>query len=312
MDRTRDRKRTLLVCLLLTAAIVAVYEQVFRHEFIIYDDGQYIVDNPRVAGGLSWANVCWAFTSTYASNWHPLTWISHMLDVQLFGLKPGWHHLVSLAFHTASSLLLFLLLKRITGAFWRSAVVAAFFALHPLHVESVAWAAERKNVLSGLFFVMTLIAYAKYVSAKECQVSGVKCQVSRGEGRGTMPPGQNSSFIIHHSSFWYCLALALFALGLMSKPMLVTLPFVLLLLDYWPLRRLQSSTLNPQPYCHFLLKSSLSSPSRLLRVPSPSSPNMPEALWSRWSMCLSKHGSAMPWSLTGLTWRRCFGPPGWQ
>jgi tetratricopeptide (TPR) repeat protein len=210
MHRIRTALPTLLVCLVLAAAIVAVFQPLCRNDFIIFDDPQYITENPHVLSGLRWANVVWAFTSSYASNWHPLTWLSHMVDVQLFGLQPGRHHLVSLLFHAANSLLLFLVLKSMTGALWRSAFVAALFALHPLHVESVAWAAERKDVLSTFFFMLTLWAYARYA----------RCP--------TLSALRSSS---------YALALVFFALGLMSKPMLVSTPFVLLLLDYWPLSR---------------------------------------------------------------------------
>jgi len=193
------------VCLALTLATLAVYWPVTSHPFVNYDDPDYIVENSHVNSGLSWTNVVWAFENKHAGNWHPLTWISHMLDCQMFGLNPAGHHLVSVLFHIANSLLLFLFLTRTTGALWRSALVAAFFAWHPLHVESVAWAAERKDVLSAFFWMLTLVVYAGY--AKK-------------------PDG-----------FRYSLALLLFACGLLSKAMVVTLPFVLLLLDFWPLNR---------------------------------------------------------------------------
>lgn len=193
--------------LLLFAVTCAVYWQVSDHEFVHYDDGRYITENPQVKAGVTREGIRWAFTSTYASNWHPLTWLSHMIDVQLFGLRPGAHHVVNVLFHAANTVLLFLLLLRMTGAHWRSAFVAALFALHPLHVESVAWVAERKDVLSTLFFMLTLLFYDQYVKR----------------------PGP----------FRYLFTLCTFALGLMSKPMLVTLPFILLLMDYWPLGRLQ-------------------------------------------------------------------------
>jgi hypothetical protein len=195
-----------LMSLLLAVVTCAVYWQVGSHQFVNYDDGRYILENPHVRTGLTGENVIWAFTSTYASNWHPLTWLSHMLDVQLFGLNPGPHHLVNVLIHAVNTILLFLLLLRITGAFWQSVFVAALFALHPLHVESVAWVAERKDVLSAFFFMVTLLLYARYVERP---------------GRGR-----------------YLATLGAFAFGLMAKPMLVTLPFVLLLLDYWPLGRL--------------------------------------------------------------------------
>ncbi|NTW57717.1 MAG: tetratricopeptide repeat protein [Nitrospirae bacterium] len=210
-----------MTSLLLVLATCAVYWQVGNHQFVNLDDAKYILENPRVRAGLTGDGLIWAFTSTYASNWHPLTWLSHMLDVQLFGLNPGAHHLVNLLFHAVNTVLLFLLLVRMTGASWQSMIVAALFALHPLHVESVAWVAERKDVLSAFFWMLTLLLYAWYV---------------RRQGR-----------------MRYLLTLCSFALGLLSKPMLVTLPLVLLLLDYWPLGRLQfgeTGTLARQDPAH--------------------------------------------------------------
>jgi len=188
-----------------------VYAPVRQHGFVNLDDAQYVSDNPAVSGGLSGRGVSWAFTTRHAGNWHPLTWLSHMLDVELYGMNAGPHHLTSLLVHVANAVLLFGLLHRMTGALFRSAFVAALFALHPLHVESVAWVAERKDVLSTLFFLLTIRAYLAYVR---------RPRPSR-----------------------YALVLVLFALGLMAKPMLVTLPFVLLLLDYWPLGRAPSRRL---------------------------------------------------------------------
>jgi len=185
---------------------LAVYWQVLGYDFVNYDDDGYIIENPYVREGLTKKSILWAFTSFHLGNWHPVTWISHMLDCELFGLKPGMHHLTNLIFHIANTLLLFLVLRRMTGSIWRSGFVAAVFALHPLHVESVAWIAGRKDVLSTLFWVLTLWAYVRY-----CERLSV---------------------------FRYFLILIFFTLGLMAKPMLITLPFVLLLLDYWPLNRL--------------------------------------------------------------------------
>ncbi len=196
-----------MTSLFLIVVTFVVYWQVVNHQFVNFDDGTYILENPHVKTGLTGEGFIWAFTSTYASNWHPLTWLSHMLDVQLFGLHPGPHHLVNVLFHAINTVLLFLLLLRMTGAYWQSVFVAALFALHPLHVESVAWVAERKDVLSAFFWMLTLLLYAWYVKR----------------------PGPAR----------YLLTLCAFALGLMSKPMLVTLPVVLLLMDYWPLGRLQ-------------------------------------------------------------------------
>ncbi len=194
------------VCLALIAANLIVYASVWHHDFVNYDDNEYVSTNVVVQRGLTWDGASWAFTTGYAANWHPLTWLSHMLDVQLYGLDPGPHHLTNLLFHIANTLLLFGLLHRMTGALGRSAFVAGLFAVHPLHVESVAWVAERKDVLSTLFWMLTLLAYVEYV---------------RRPGLGR-----------------YWAVLLFFALGLMAKPMLVTLPFVLLLLDFWPLGRM--------------------------------------------------------------------------
>jgi len=196
---------TVWIYILLAVVTVATYAQVFEHEFVSYDDPDYITVNPHVQAGLTSTGVTWAFTTVYAANWHPLTWISHMLDWQLFGTQAGAHHLVSVLIHAVSVLLLFAVLTKVTGAVYRSAFVAFVFALHPLHVESVAWASERKDVLSGLFFFLTLWAWLEYLD---------------------------------RPAIWrYLLTAAAFACGLMSKPMLVTLPLVLLLLDVWPLKR---------------------------------------------------------------------------
>ena len=217
-----------LLCLLTLLA----YGPVTRCGFVDFDDANYVSQNPKVQAGLTLKGVVWAFSTGHATNWHPLTWLSHMVDAQLYGLQPAGHHLSSLFLHLANTLLLFLLLNRMTGALWRSALVAALFALHPTHVESVAWIAERKDVLSTLFFMLTLLAYMKYV--KKSEIRSLELDVGR------------SVFGVRCSNctLWYGLALVLFALGLMSKPMLVTLPFLLVLLDYWPLCRFQLKTQN--------------------------------------------------------------------
>jgi len=191
--------------LFLTITTIIVYWQVRTYDFINCDDNLYVIENPSVFSGLTFKNVIWAFTDAHAGNWHPVTWLSHMLDCQVFGLNPGRHHLTNLFFHIANTLLLFLILRMMTGALWQSGFVAALFALHPLHVESVAWIAERKDVLSTFFWMLTMYSYVRYVRA----------------------PGLER----------YWPVLLFFILGLMAKPMLVTLPFVLLLLDYWPLGR---------------------------------------------------------------------------
>ena len=196
---------------LLFLLVAGVFLPAVTHDFITYDDPVYVTGNAHVTGGLTWANVRWAFHSTEASNWHPLTWLSHMADCQLFGLSPWGHHLTSVLLHAANCVLLFAALGRMTGAPWRSLFVAALFGLHPLHVESVAWVSERKDVLSAAFWMLTLWAWARRVELTRARCGGAPA--------------------------FYGLALVCFALGLMCKPMLVTLPFVLLLLDWWPLGR---------------------------------------------------------------------------
>ncbi len=211
-EKTGVLLKTSLILLALTIATLAVYWQVQYHEFINFDDPIYVADNPMVRTGLSWEGFCWAFRSTMAANWHPVTWLSHMLDSQLFGKRPAGHHLTNLFFHLANTLLLFLILKEMTSSCWRSAFVAAMFALHPLHVESVAWVAERKDVLSVFFLLLTLATYCDYLKR----------------------PGKMK----------YLAALFFYILGLMAKPMLVTLPFVLILLDFWPLRQFSASKIK--------------------------------------------------------------------
>lgn len=225
-------ERPIFICLLLSLLTFAVFWPVKDYKFINYDDPKYITSNPQVQQGLTLESVFWAFNIGYASNWHPLTWLSHMLDVELFGPGPAGPHLVNLLLHVANTVLLFLVLRGLTFAHWRSAFVAALFALHPLHVESVAWISERKDVLSGLFFMLTLWAYARYT---QC-VTSDRWQVT---GTG---PAAASSPVTRHPSLFYVSALLFFGLGLMSKPMLVSLPFVLLLLDYWPLGRMPDLT----------------------------------------------------------------------
>lgn len=206
ISKINNNYSVLAICTVLAIITIAVFWQVGNHEFISFDDNDYVTENRYVQDGLTLKGIVWAFSQPHAHNWHPLTWLSHMLDCQVFGLKAGMHHLVNLFFHVANTLLLFIILRRMTNALWPSAFVAGLFALHPLHVESVAWVAERKDVLSTLFWMLTMGAYVYYVKR----------------------PGYKR----------YLLVFVFFVLGLMSKPMLVTLPFVLLLLDYWPLKRL--------------------------------------------------------------------------
>ncbi len=204
-------RRPLALGALLFLVVLGVFLPALRHDFITYDDPAYVVNNPHVTGGLTGENIRWAWRSFEHSNWHPLTWMSHQLDCTLFGLQPWGHHLTNLLLHATSALLLFLVLRRATGFLWRSVVVAALFGLHPLRVESVAWIAERKDVLSTLFWMLTLWAYVAYVQRR----------------RAGQP----------HAGRLYALALLALAVGLTAKPMLVTLPCVLLLLDLWPLGR---------------------------------------------------------------------------
>ena len=232
-------KRSLWVCLLLALSTLLVYWPITRHQFVNYDDEDYVTGNPYVQAGLSAKGLAWVWHSDVARNWHPITMLSHMLDCQLNGMKAGGHHLTSLLLHIANTLLLFLLLRKMTGALWRSGMVAALFALHPLHVESVAWVAERKDVLSTFFFLLTVGAYCKYAEGRRQKAeTGIK-----------QPASRIPSPIRHlPSSFFYVLSLLLLALGLMSKPMLVTVPFVLLLLDYWPLKRSAESGMRNLPW----------------------------------------------------------------
>jgi tetratricopeptide (TPR) repeat protein len=225
MNKTSNKTLLLIIHLALALVITAVFFQLLRCDFVTFDDAHYVSENPYVKTGLTRDNIIWAFTPGKFGYWHPVTWLSHMLDSQIYGMNPGMHHLTNLLIHLANTLLLFLILSRLTGTLWKSAFVAALFALHPLNVDSVAWIAERKNLLSTLFWLLTMWAYTHYARQK-----------------AVLP---------------YLLALVLFALGLLTKPMLVTLPFVLLLLDYWPLDRLhlgrQSDGINQdagQPETH--------------------------------------------------------------
>jgi tetratricopeptide (TPR) repeat protein len=206
MFKVNDKTRSeFIICLLLVVLILAAYWQLPTHEFLNLDDSGYITHNSHVKEGITWKNIIWAFSSTDIAYWHPLTWLSQMLGFQLFGMNSSMHHLMNLFFHIANSLLLFIVLNRMTGSLWKSAFIAALFSIHPLNVESVAWISERKNVLSTFFWMLTILTYLRY--------------------------NERPNF------YRYLLTIFVFVLGLMSKPMLVTLPFVLLLLDYWPLNR---------------------------------------------------------------------------
>ncbi|MBN1128377.1 MAG: hypothetical protein JXA71_05290 [Chitinispirillaceae bacterium] len=201
-----NRWTEVLVCIFLGAVVLAVFGQTLRHDFVNFDDDVYVYENPVVQKGLTCEGFRWALTFSQVGHWHPLTWLSHMLDCQLYGLRAGRHHFTSLLLHGMAAILLFLVLRRMTGSLWRSAFVAAVFAIHPLRAESVAWVSERKDVLSAFFSMLTLGAYVRYVRRPFSMVR-------------------------------YGAVVLLFALGLLSKNMLVTMPFVLLLLDYWPLKR---------------------------------------------------------------------------
>jgi tetratricopeptide (TPR) repeat protein len=239
-------KQIPLIYLLLTAATIIAFWQVNRCDFINYDDTDYVTENIHIRNGVTPEAIRWAFMTGYGANWHPLTWMSHMLDLQLFGLNPHRHHLVNLLFHVLNTLLLFFVFNRMTKAPWKSAFVAALFGLHPLHVESVAWVSERKDVLSTFFWMLTMVAYVRYVehggweARSGKQEAGSENYSSRGSERG-VGREESGKFLFPSSVFSYLAVLIFFALGLMSKPMLVSLPFVLLLLDYWPLGRMQGA-----------------------------------------------------------------------
>jgi protein O-mannosyl-transferase len=231
MSNSNHRSRTWAIGLALIFVTLAIYWPVKGFDFVQYDDDEYVFQNSTVMKGLKWEGVVWSVVDAHAANWHPVTLISHMLDCQLFGLNPGWHHAVNVLLHAVNSLLLFLLLRSMTGRIWSSAFVAALFAWHPLRVESVAWISERKDVLSGFFFMGTLWAYALYV-----QRQGAK-------RFNSTPTSKSWREWMSRPSFSYGLSLVMFAFGLLSKPMLVTVPFVLLLIDLWPLNRFQGEAM---------------------------------------------------------------------
>lgn len=215
--RTRERRIVIGICVALALLVWIAFGQTIQYGFVNFDDDVYVYRNPHVTDGLTQSGARWAFTHVHSSNWHPLTWLSHMLDAQVYGLNPGGHHTTNLLIHAVTTILLFLLLWRMTGFVWRSAFVAAVFAIHPLRTESVAWIAERKDVLSGLFFVLTLAAYVWYAR--------------------------------HAWSFGrYAVVAIMLACALMAKPVAVTIPFVLLLLDYWPLKRWVPSERHSVPW----------------------------------------------------------------
>lgn len=218
MPRYEFKPRAWVVCLLLALGTLAIYWPARHYAFVDYDDDDYVFNNTMVMAGLSWQGVIWSVVDQHASNWHPVTWLSHMLDCQLFGLNAGAHHLENVLFHCANAVLLLLLLQTMTGRFWRSALVAALFAWHPLRVESVAWISERKDVLCAFFFLLTLWMYV-------LRVQNLARPAEAGAGR--------------RAGIFWRLSLIFYVLGLLSKPMVVTTPVILLLLDFWPLRRME-------------------------------------------------------------------------
>jgi tetratricopeptide (TPR) repeat protein len=225
MDKGSKIRPKILICLFLVIATLAVYWQLRNYEFVGFDDDVFIIQNSKVQNGLTLESIRWALSYDNMTYWHPLTWLSYMLDIQLYGMNPGGHHMTNVLLHIVNAILLFVVFNKMSGALWRSAVVAALFALHPLNVESVAWVVERKNVLSTLFWMLTLLTYNYYAERPKI--------------------------------YRYVLTLGVFVLGLMAKPMLVTLPFVLLLLDFWPLKRFhlqQLSGNHQRPSCFPKLK----------------------------------------------------------
>jgi tetratricopeptide (TPR) repeat protein len=244
--RTRPNLPVWLIGVLLGLVTLALYWPATRCNFVNYDDDFYVTSNAHVQNGLTWAGMKWAWANSVAGNWHPVTVLSHMLDCQLFGLNSGGHHLTNVLLHALNAGLVFWLLQRMTGARWRSLWVAALFAVHPLRVESVAWVSERKDVLSGCFGLLTLMAYALYAQ-RRMQNSEFRMQnlATRNTQHATRNTQHVSRFTFQARTFYF-LSLFLFALGLMSKPMLVTWPFLMLLLDYWPLRRMPNAECRMQ------------------------------------------------------------------
>jgi tetratricopeptide (TPR) repeat protein len=238
-ERTASGYRLRLVAVLLALVTLAAFLPLFHNDFLRYDDSTCVRNNRVVQNGITWDGIKWAFTTCRGGFWHPLTWLSHMLDCELFGLNSGAQHYVNVLFHTANTILLLLLLYRLTGALWPSAFVAALFAWHPLHVESVAWLAERKDVLSTFFGLLVLLAYTRYAQAQRLKPP------SKNPGGATARPDQVHG--VSRGALYFWLAVICFVPGLMAKPMLVTLPFVMLLLDFWPLRRIPQLSISSFP-----------------------------------------------------------------
>jgi Tfp pilus assembly protein PilF len=248
--RNSAPRAVFLLCAALFSLVALAFYPVLRNGFINLDDPSYVALNSHVQQGLSWESIKWAFTGLDSANWHPLTWLSHILDYQLFGERVWGHHLSSLVLHGVNTVALFLGLRALTGSLWRSFFVAAFFGVHPLRVESVAWVAERKDVLSTLFFILSLWEYAKYAKA---EVRRPMCKVQSPKAEVESP---NSAIRTPDGLWFYLGSLVLFGLGLMSKPMVVTLPLILLLVDFWPLRRFdfKNSIGGPRLRLHILVE----------------------------------------------------------
>ena len=306
----KNSDRTLAIGALLGFATIVAFWPAVSANFVTYDDPYYVWNNAQVRQGLSWSNVGWALTTFETGNgpcWHPLTWLSHMLVVQLFGLDPSLHHIVNIALHIANSVLLLMVLDRMTGAFWQSALVAALFALHPTHVESVAWVSERKDVLSTWFFLLMLLAYAKYAECRRRPEAAQSNRSRTGVGNEQSLPrdkAPGAGLTSTATGKWYLLTIVCYALGLMSKPMLVTAPFLLLLLDFWPLRRVVG--INYQTS-----REEVGSPSRLAFRAEVIRPNVPlllekfpffvlSAIVSGVTFCAMKGGGALD-TLTNLS-----------
>ena len=246
VSQIANRKSQILLAVLLVLVTMAVFWPATRCDFIDFDDPYYVSGNPYVQGGLTWASFKWVCVNPVADNWHPLTVLSHMLVCQVFGVNPWGHHLANVVLHALNAALVFAVLQLMTGAKWRSLLVAALFALHPLRLESVVWVSERKDVLSGFFGLLSLIAYARYAQRRMQNAEG---RMQKSEAITTHHATRNTQHVSRftfHASIFYLLSLFFFALGLMSKPMLVTWPFVMLLLDYWPLRRMQNAECRMQ------------------------------------------------------------------
>ena len=240
--RARRHLPAWLVAACLLLVTIAIYWPATRCDFVNYDDDVHVTANLHVQKGLTWESVKWALVNPVNCIWHPVTTLSHMTDYQLFGLNPWGHHLTSILLHAVNTVLVFMLLWALTGAVWPSVLAAALFGWHPLHVESVAWVAERKDMLSGLFGLLALIAYARYAQGR---MQNTECRMQKPkDGRSWSGSGGRWSLSYLPAPIFYLLSLCFLALGLMSKPMLLTWPFVMLLLDYWPLRRLETSTLS--------------------------------------------------------------------